>query len=161
MIFIGIDPGLTGGIAALDDDGIILMVDRMPVMPSPIAGRKMVDGRHLAAVLRGLRQSSELGTRALAAVEQVGAMPKQSPVSMFAFGQTYGTALGVLGALNVPHQFVQPQKWQKHHSLSADKAQTLGWAMRRWPHLELKKSHDGMADALAIADWLRAGYVKS
>ena len=146
-VFIGVDPGITGGIAVLDHDGYIIGLHAMPTMPGPIAKRQIVDARKLGAMLKG-------GTHV--AVEQVGARPGQSVVGMFSFGTSYGIVLGVLGSMGISHQFVMPQRWQKHHALSADKEATIGWAMRRWPELTLRKKDDGLADALAIADWLRA-----
>lgn len=158
MIFIGFDPGITGGIAAIDHKGEIRLLEPMPVMPGPIAKRNIVDGRQLAAMLRGVIHYDRT---IHIAVEQVGSRPGQAGVAMFSFGTSYGTVLGVLGAMGLGYQFVHPTKWQKANSLSADKKQTLGWAMRRWPHLELKASHDGMADALGIADWLRQQHAMS
>ena len=157
MIFVGIDPGLTGGIAAVDDKGAIVYQARLPLMPSFVPKRKMLDAREFAAVVRFLQQRQGL---AHCAVEQVGAMPKQGVVGTFSFGMGFGALLGVLGAMQASYVLVRPQEWKKHHALGADKAQAIGLAMRKWPELTLKKSDDGVAEALLIADWLRAGYVR-
>jgi hypothetical protein len=154
MICIGVDPGLSGAIAAIDSTGEVVGVHAMPTMPSPIPKRRMVDGRELAAVIRGFAHAG----RSVVAVELVGAMPGNGGVTMFSFGQSFGTILGVLGALGTPYQFVRPQVWKKHHGLGADKAQSIGAAMRRWPELNLLKKDDGIAEALLIADWLRMNH---
>ena len=157
MIFIGIDPGITGGIAAIDDKGAVRLCEHMPTMPSPVAAkRNMVNGREVAAMVRGLAPEGPVHV----ALERVGAMPRQSPVSMFSFGTSWGIVIGVLEASALPYTLVLPQKWKGHHGLGADKAQAIGLAMRLWPGITLKKSDDGPAEALLIADWLRAGYVK-
>jgi hypothetical protein len=156
MIFVGIDPGLTGGIAAIDNKGVVRALESMPVMPGLVAGRKMVDARALAATLRGI---THYGNPSHIAVEQVGSMPRNGGVAMFSFGTSFGIILGVLGGMGVGYQTVLPQKWQRHHSLSADKKQTMGWAQRKWPDITLRAKDDGLADALAIADWLRAQHI--
>lgn len=153
MIFIGIDPGISGALVAMDRNAHIVLAEEMPTMPSPIPKRRMVDGRKLSALLRGTSQYE--GSAPLVALERVGAMPRQSPVSMFSFGQSYGTVIGVLGSLAYSWDFVAPQEWKKFHRLGPDKAQSVGLAMRRWPGLNLKKSDDGIAEAALIADWLR------
>lgn len=157
MIFVGIDPGISGGIAAIDSEGAIVLLTRMPTMPSNIAKRKMVDP---AAMSNMMRTIVHCGVRPHVALEQVGSMPRQGVVGTFSFGQAYGTVIGVLGALGMPFQFVTPQKWKGHHSLTADKTQSIGLVMRRWPEREWKKSDDGPAEALLIADWLRVQYVR-
>jgi hypothetical protein len=155
-IFVGIDPGISGGIAAIDHKGVVHTLEPMPTMPGLVSGRKMVDARALAATLRGI---NHYGSPVHVAVEQVGAMPKQGVVGTFSFGTSFGIILGVLGGMGMGYQLVLPQKWQKHHSLSSDKKQTMGWVMRKWPDITLGTRDDGLSDALAIADWLRAGHV--
>ena len=157
MIFVGIDPGITGGIAAITHKGEIRLRERMPTMPSPIAAkRKMVCGRTVAAMLRGLAPLGPVHV----ALERVGSMPGNGGVAMFSFGTSWGIVIGVLEAAALPYTLVLPQKWKGHHGLGADKAQAIGLAMRLWPDITLKKADDGVAEALLLADWLRAGYVK-
>jgi len=149
MRYLGIDPGITGGIALLSLDGKDLILEAMPTMPAPTAGKRMVDAAGLARLLRPYPDL-------VAAVEHVGAMPGQGVTSMFSFGQSYGTALGALGALGIGYTLVRPQLWKKFHGItSAGKDGALGVVARRWPERILKKTEHGLADALLIADWLR------
>ena len=152
MIYVGIDPGISGGVAALDATGHLVLAEAMPTCASPVAGRKMVDAVQLAAMLRG---SAATTNRMRVALERVGAMPRNGAVSMFSFGQSYGTVIGVLGALACSWDFVAPQDWKRHHRLGSDKGQSLALATRLWPDLHLRKKDDGIAEAVLIAEWLR------
>jgi crossover junction endodeoxyribonuclease RuvC len=82
---------------------------------------------------------------------------------VFSFGCSYGTVLGVLGALQVPTEQATPQRW-KGTILSGtlrDKAAAVAFCRSRWPGTSLlasprcRKPHDGIADALALAEYGR------
>jgi crossover junction endodeoxyribonuclease RuvC len=153
MIYVGIDPGLKGGVAAIDSSGDVVLIERMPTMPGMAKGKAMVDGVALADLLNGCKMSPSLF---VGAVELVGAMPKQGVTSSFSFGTGYGIVLGVLSALGVGYVTVPPAKWKKHHGLlKKDKNASIGLATRLWPRARIGKGADGIAEALLIADWLR------
>jgi crossover junction endodeoxyribonuclease RuvC len=96
----------------------------------------------------------------LASIEQVHAMPGEGAVGAFSFGTGYGIWLGLLAALQVPHQFVTPQAWKKLMLAGGAKEKDAARlkAMQLYPcvadRLTLKKHH-GRADALLIAEWAR------
>lgn len=96
MLIIGIDPGKSGGVAWAHDG-----------MREPLAA-KMPDTVHeLVSLLRGNDLSN-----AKCYLEKVHAMPGQGVTSMFTFGQGVGQIEGVLAALEIPYEWVTPQKWQ-------------------------------------------------
>jgi crossover junction endodeoxyribonuclease RuvC len=64
----------------------------------------------------------------LAIIEKVGARPGQGVSSMFRFGQSFGTIIGVVAALQIPVRFVTPGRWKKHYGLAADKEQARALA---------------------------------
>jgi crossover junction endodeoxyribonuclease RuvC len=155
-LHLGIDPGLAGGIAVLDEAGTVRLVE-----PMPIAGKE-VDAGQLARLVRSLRDLDNQTDYALAAVEHVGAMPGNGSSSMFNFGAGWGLVRGVLAALNVPVQLVRPQKWKGVvlAGTTHDKAGCVAWCASRFPSVSLvmprcRKPHDGMADALALAEYAR------
>lgn len=155
MIYLGIDPGLSGGIAAIDHNSNILLLEAVPVMAGLKANTRMVDGLAMRALLIA-RQITPLHAAVFAAIERVNAMPKQGVTSSFKFGESYGILQGVLCGLNIGHEFILPQAWKKYYGLSSDKAQSLAEVSRRYPGLKLKKSDDGMAEALLIATYLKS-----
>ena len=89
-----------------------------------------------------------------AVIERVSSMPKQGVASTFKFGVAYGIIQGVVGALNIPVQFVTPTKWKKHFGLSADKEESRARALQLWPsrsELFARKKDHGRAEAALLA----------
>jgi crossover junction endodeoxyribonuclease RuvC len=68
--------------------------------------------------------------------------------------------LGILAALNIPHELITPQSWKKSmmNGQPKEKDASRLVVMRLFPEvsdrLQLKKHH-GRADALLIAEFLR------
>lgn len=97
-------------------------------------------------------------TGAQAVVEQVGAMPGQGVSSMFAFGQAFGLALGVLAGLGVATVTVTPAAWKRDLRLCAGKDAARLRAAQLWPAqaAEFRRVRDdGRAEAALLAHWLR------
>lgn len=149
---LGIDPGFSGAIAILDlASKTLISVHPMPVAISTISGKKSVDPTILTDLLRPHVSSLEF-----AVVEQVSAAPKQGVVSVFSFGQGYGTILGVLGALGVRTKLVVPSVWKGALGLSSDKRQSLALAKKLFPENSESFSllkHDGLAEASLLAHY--------
>jgi hypothetical protein len=96
---IGIDPGLTGGIACWRLNQPITAV------PTPATEGDLLE----------LIQTLTATGPTIAFIEEVaGYIGKAQPGSaMFKFGRNFGFTLGVLQALGVRIELVRPQKWQK------------------------------------------------
>lgn len=141
-VVVGIDPGVSGAIAALDQrDGALMWLEDMPALD------KHVNAAALADLL-------EVEDIALAAVEAVHAMPKQGVTSSFNFGRSYGVVLGVLAALDAPVTHLRPTVWKKAAGLTADKSASRRLATDIWPaHADAFKlvKHDGRAEAALLA----------
>lgn len=140
-LYIGIDPGKSGGIAALYPDGQVHLTAKLSETEKDIA-----------EVLKNFDSSFTHWPSAL--LERVHAMPKQGVSSSFTFGRCYGFLRGLLIALEIPFDEVTPQAWQKslrcmtkgNKNVSKQKAQQL------FP--KIKVTH-AIADALLIAEYLR------
>lgn len=150
----GVDPGQSGAIAVLAD-GVPVGFTDMPTIPRK-AGGEQVDGRILAAQLRGWRQQHP-GAYTLAVLERVQGMPGQGMHSTFRFGQADGVVRGVLGALGIGVIEVAPNVWKRYLQLDGkDKDAARLFARARFPsiadQLSRKKDH-GRADALLVALW--------
>ena len=98
MRIIGIDPGLSGGIAILDDLKIFDIYD-MPIMSE---GKKNKNQLNSAQLVNIIRKNLIPNGDTFLIVEQVSAMPGQGVTSMFNFGQTFGSIKGICAALNLP-----------------------------------------------------------
>lgn len=147
MKMLGIDPGLHGGYALIDDGRVI-------AEPFPLAGNE-VDLAELATDWRSLEPD-------IAVLERVGAMPRQGVVSTFSFGRRVGELRGVLAALGIRYYEVRPQEWQRAvlAGTTRDKAATIEWARRAYPAARLvlpgcRVPHSGLADSLALAEYGR------
>lgn len=150
MITIGIDPGLTGAAAALDEQGIVLELDDLPVYRD--AKLAMIDGDALCTWLF----NAAGGRPARVLVERVHSMPKQGVSSSFTFGLTFGSILGAVRASKMPLVLVPPTQWKKALGLISDKPQALARARMLFPLADLARKKDiGRAEALLIAHWGR------
>ena len=155
-VYIGVDPGINGAIAALDASGQILLVEDLPHIKN---GNKKKD-LHLQAIVKTIRSVMENTGQIFSAVEKVTARPGQGVVSMFRFGRATGQVEGILLGLGVPTMLVSPKTWGKLFHPYVDgqdtKAKSVLAASMRWPEVSLpnKKDH-GKAEALLIAEFCR------
>ena len=139
--FIGIDPGKSGGIAVIEDG---------QARTVPYSDKEL--GRVMAwYCTHGV----------ICCLEKVGAMPGQGVTSMFNFGVSYGYIKGVLESYGIPYQEIPPQRWKKEFGLNSDKAASVDVCRKLFPEVNLlatprcKKPHDGMAEALLMAEYAR------
>ena len=155
MRIIGIDPGLSGGIAILDDLKIFDIYD-MPIMPE---GKKNKNQLNSAQLVNIIKKNLIPNGDTFLIVEQVSAMPGQGVTTMFNFGQTFGSIKGICAALNLPIFFVRPAKWKKHFDLinsSKDASRTKVIEMYPSISSRLSKKKDvNKADAILIARYFR------
>lgn len=155
MFIIGIDPGAAGAVAIIEDTGKLVHVFEMPAVEVIVGGKakRRVSPEMLAAELELYAYQ---GARAV--IEQVGAMPSQGVTSMFAFGESFGLAKGVLAGMKIPTITVTPSKWKKAMQLNAGKDGSRAKAAQLWPASagEFKRvKDDGKAEAALIAEWGR------
>lgn len=141
MIYIGIDPGKDGAMAVITPTGEYIV---------PFS----LDGYNLE--LRCLGAGD-----ACCCLERVGAMPGQGVTSMFKFGENFGFIQGLLTAFSIPYELVTPQKWKREFGVTGDKNSSIDVCKRLFPGVSLrrtdrcKKDHDGMAEALLMAEYAR------
>ena len=151
MKIIGIDPGLSGAIAVLENNKVLNIFD-IPVMSE---GKKNKRQLNSALLVNLLKENINKEEEVAIVVEQVNAMPGQGVTSMFNFGQTFGALKGICAALELPIFFVRPSKWKKHFELinsSKDASRTK--AIEMYPKLsnQLSKKKDvNKSDAILIA----------
>ena len=155
MRIIGIDPGLSGGIAILDDHKIYDIFD-MPIMSEGKKNKNQLNSAQLVNIINKHVLKNE---DTLVIVEQVSAMPGQGVTSMFNFGQTFGSIKGICAALRLPIFYVRPAKWKKHFELinsSKDASRTKVIEMYPTISWRLAKKKDvNKADAILIARYFR------
>lgn len=151
-MIIGIDPGCSGALVALDADGFIADTFLMPTIK--VGTKSRVNGAAVAAWIRQVKEYS--GVRGIHAfLEQVGAMPGQGTASMFTFGHAAGLVEGVITGAGIPLTLVTPQAWKKKAGLiGQDKDAARSRAIQLYPDcrlLDLKGKGQAVADAILIA----------
>jgi crossover junction endodeoxyribonuclease RuvC len=149
-VIVGIDPGRTGALAAIDDRGRLLAVADMP-----LKWKGAQDHEWLWMVGLYLRDFPAIADEPVVFVEQPFAMPNQSSSSTGAQFAAYGAILGALGALGLEVHTVTPSAWKRAVGVTADKRSSLNLARQLWPSdadrwFRLAK-HDGRAEAALIA----------
>lgn len=137
-VYIGIDPGKSGGICTYNtSDNTVDFVK----MPDTIHDVVMV----LSVIKHGY-------TDVKVVLEKVHSMPGQGVASTFTFGQGYGQLQGVVAALGLQCIEVLPNKWMKCiGSMPKDKSERKKF-IKDWVEKRSGKSIPlYVADAVALA----------
>lgn len=150
MRIIGIDVGLSGGVAIVSDAGWAEVFDL------PVSG----DGpsaRINAAALKDLLMGENAAAQTHAFVENANAHPDQGVSSVFRYGRAVGAIEAAVACAGVPITLVAPQTWKKFfHLKGPNKERSRHLAIQRFPavasSLSRKKDH-GRAEALLIASY--------
>jgi crossover junction endodeoxyribonuclease RuvC len=146
-MIVGVDPGLTGAVGILADDGKLVDVWDLPVN----------DGEVSASQLALAEGWGEMAPSAVV-IERVSTRPGEGGARALKIGTNYGVLLGVFGGLMLPIRLVTPAKWKKDMGLSPDKNASRALASRLWPtHADKfrRVKDDGRAEAALIAEWWR------
>lgn len=155
--FIGIDPGLDGAMALIDDQKNCAVVYDAPTLTVSTRDK---DRREysLSALTNLLAPYARSATECKAAIELVGAMPGQGVTSMFRMGFGLGIWEASLAAFAIPYTRVAPQKWKKAMlvGVGVEKEASRLRAQQLFPYVSLARKKDhGRAEALLIAEYLR------
>jgi len=151
--YIGIDPGLTGAVVAISEEGQLIDAWRTPTLQG-VKGKREYDVPLMVDLL-ALYVVSFVG------IEKVGPMPHDGRVGSFRFGMGYGLWLGIVAALKRPHMVFLPQRWQSKMLAglpkgTQTKVSAVTAAKSLFPTIPIKVKADwGLADAALIAEHAR------
>lgn len=160
-VWVGVDPGRRGAMAMIRDAWPSESRAEIVAWPTPMLDAKRYDLQAIATWFADWKPSIALVT-----VEMLHPMPPKFRGGAANFGR--GESRGwfwMLTALGIPFLPVVPQTWQRvmHVGAKGDdtKARSIETALRIFPGVSLlesgraRKHHDGMADALCIAQYGR------
>lgn len=111
-VYVGVDPGASGGLVALDGDGWTLS------SPMPKTDADLLDW------FRSLTRPQSPALEPVAFIEKVGGYiggVGHPGSAMFKFGESYGRLRMALCAAGIPHTEVQPSIWQKALGIASRK----------------------------------------
>lgn len=148
---IAIDPGITGAIARINQNGAYEVHD-LPLMAKGKGSAKVktqINPSALRDILQDYYTESEI-----VYLERVSSMPGQGVATMFSMGDTFGCIRGVCAAMGFKVEIITPQSWKKYYKLSSDKEVCRAKAIELFPVAPLgrKKDHN-RAEALLIANY--------
>lgn len=151
LTVIGIDIGVHGAIAILNEAGALIEVCDIPCLHDGPKNRQSINAPLFSEII----YRSHART---AFVERVGPRPGEGVSSAFAFGDCKGVVRGVLAAAAIPTVWITPPQWKRCIGIAPGKDgakdAARSEAIRRWPsHAALfaRKKDDGRAEACLIA----------
>ena len=143
MLYLGIDPGLSGAWGMIDHHGCYWSCGDMHHDTEGILDTERIWDEMCQA-------RDRLDTKVF--IEKVHSMPKQGVSSTFKFGMAFGGALSLARRFKTEVVMVTPQLWKKTLVLNSDKQLSLDMAREIFPQAPLHfKKHNGRAEALLIA----------
>jgi crossover junction endodeoxyribonuclease RuvC len=149
-LFIGIDPGLSGAVAILDQGGGLVLLEDLPTVASGSGKAKVqrrIDPAGLSRLLGPYQDRA-----ALAVLEAVAARPGQGVASVFSLGDTFGAVRAVLACMGVSVALVSPAEWKRCFRLDGDKERSRARAIELFPCADLhRKADHNRAEALLLA----------
>jgi len=173
MIYIGIDPGVSGGIG-------VIRYGKLGEYSKPLveAFKMPATEMDLCELLKSLIPTYDLMTRmkeprvfcylekaqAFPGSQKVTRCPRCSTVlktrqsqgvsSTFKFGMQYGTLKGILTALHIPFELIRPVDWQRALGCMTKGDKNISKAKAQQLFPDIKVTH-AKADALLISEYCR------
>ena len=158
-LFVGIDPGLDGAIAVLNERGGLINVQDTPTLTVKRgkSKKRMYLPTQMMMIMDAIHKS---GTVHLCAIENVHVMPKNGAHSAFGLGRSLGLWEMAAVSFGWPIEWIDPGKWKRimlGAGSGTDKQASIARAQQLIPasaeYLKLKK-HDGRAEAILIAAFI-------
>jgi crossover junction endodeoxyribonuclease RuvC len=150
MRYLGIDPGLAGGLAIVEaiDGTAPALVEAIDIPVIGSGAKQRVDA---IAIKKFIAKHEP----ALALIERAGVMPKQGVASGFKYGRAAGALEAVVALCAVPIEIVEPSVWKRTFKLRGqDKEGARQLALQTFPgaHASFARKRDHQrAEAALIA----------
>ena len=143
-IYIGIDPGRSGGLCVIEDDFI-------KAYPCP---DNVADMGLLFAMAISVNKTKTI----VAYIEKVWARPTDGRASIWKFAENYGVWLGIAGAYEIDLKQVAPQTWIRYFEtpkLEKNKRKRFLKEKAKSMYPNLKKVSLKTSDAILIATYAK------
>lgn len=159
FLYLGVDPGLQGGLAVIENKKVTL-IDIPTIVEKKKNGkiRNKYDVNAIADIFKGFPAGNTF-----ALIESVTAMPGQGVISMMSIGYGAGLYHGILAMQRISYEIIHPKRWQKEFHISSaagdTKSQGFQIATRLFPGTVLASPRGrlftGRIDSLLICEYCR------
>jgi len=160
-VYVGCDPGMTGGLAVVSQEGALLSVIPIPRMHGSTGPQDY------QAIKEWFASIKKMG-KVEAALERISVRPGEGVKSTLTAGTNWGFLKGMLVAIGARYVEPTPQAWKKVLGLpkrsgkerKKGKEDAVVLATQLFPGINLTPGrkripHDGMADSVLIAEYAR------
>ena len=113
MVVLGVDPGLSGGLAIVEGGPGIGTTRLLAAGDVPTSGDKAKRRVDVPAVLEWIRRYPP----GAAVIERAQAMPDQGASSGFSYGRAVGALEACVQGLMIPLTIIESSSWKKAHGL--------------------------------------------
>ena len=180
-VFLGVDPGTSGGVVALDAKGRILLMEKIPtIVVQKTTKTKLgnfrtsteVDFNKFAELINKLKALVQDGSGILLTLETASPRPGEGGIYVWAFAGGYFCWKTAAGMAGIPLQQIHPSSWKK--DMFGGRIKVEGVNVKKGKQLKLIKdmsirkcgelfpgklpasfNDHNLADALLIAEWGR------
>ena len=163
--FVGIDPGVGGGIGVIDEDKVWAF--DMPTITTEVKRRGKKPSKKNTMDVSSLRHQLNIICPTFVVIEKVpplvsgpGGSRMGSAVS-FQMGRSFGICEGVVAGLGFPYILVTPQTWKRAmlEGTSKDKAAAVLKATQMFPSVPLpNKADHNKAEGLLLAQYAKLNW---
>jgi len=161
---LGIDLGLKGGLALIQNNKRLIAVEPIPTIESQI-GKKLRNIYDLKAIHDLIAGWNADFTIVKAGMERLRAIPGQMSQTAFSMGFGSGVFKTLLTSLGIPFIEIEPRQWQKEifgqlgiqYTKETTKQASIQAAKQLFPYMDFlrtersRKADDGLCDSANIA----------
>jgi len=150
VVYLGIDPGKKGALAAIYNEGQTVESWHVPMVSNEYNLRAMLQ---LLVKFQHLRKD---GWRVETGIEEQNPRPTDSKHTAKMVGFSQGLWSMACAANSLPFQVISPRSWKpKYVAKGATKQESILAAITIYPEVELPlKKDEARAEAILIADYL-------
>ena len=148
MLFLGIDPGRHGAIAAITAARDVVLLANLPWLS---------DGRHDPRALTGLLDG--LPDQQFFSVLENSTARVPNARSLMMLGKSFGSVASILDLRSAAMLLPQPSVWKAEMGVTAVKASSVRLARELFEGLPMRLRND-MAEALLLAEFGRSEYMR-
>lgn len=158
-LYVGVDGGIQGGVAILDDDCKVVNKWIMPVIN---ADKKEFDINEINRIFDEIKLIGK-DSNIIVGLEKANPRPIQGIRASFTTGLCFGLFQGILVSKSISYEIINPAVWMKkvfEGHQTDDKKASVMFCQRKWSDVNWKATercstiHTGLSDAVCIAYFL-------